>query len=266
MPKSTTMSDVNPEFVERYQLLLEQDPKSKVFAPLAEAYRKLGMYDEAIQICIAGIQNHPQFAGGRVALARVLMDKNDFLSASEHLEKAVELGPENILAQLLLGDCFIKLKNPKKALKAYKMVLFLNPLNERAAKSVKRLESLTADEYDDDVFAMKPLHRSLNNAEASFPLKPQSVAPFKNLDRYISLVDALLIRNDLDRAQSILYEAKENLGPHPEILKRLNLLSERTPDTPTSNADLNRQSLLHAKKVDVLERLLKRVRLSQQQL
>lgn len=40
-------SDLNPEFVERCQILLSQDPKSRIFAPLAEAYRKMSLFDEA---------------------------------------------------------------------------------------------------------------------------------------------------------------------------------------------------------------------------
>jgi hypothetical protein len=31
------------ELLERYQILLEKDPRSQVFAPLAEAYRKMGL-------------------------------------------------------------------------------------------------------------------------------------------------------------------------------------------------------------------------------
>ena len=258
------MSDPNPEFVERYQILLERDPKSKVFAPLAEAYRKLGLLKEALQICVQGVQYHPDFSGGRVALARVLMDQGDFQTAAEHLNRAVESAPENILAQMLLGDCLIKLKKPKEALKAYKMVLFVSPTNERAAKTVKRLESLTADEYDEELFDLK--------SDPALPLSPESAPPLKNVDRYVSLADAFLIRNDLDRAQQVLTEAHENLGPHPEIVKRLKLLSLRTADTSTDPSaqavppaaveapPLNRSEALHARKIAILQNLLRVVR------
>ena len=41
------IQNVNPEFVERYQLELARDPRSRVFAALSEAYRKMGLLDEA---------------------------------------------------------------------------------------------------------------------------------------------------------------------------------------------------------------------------
>ena len=64
------MSTVNPEFVERYQIEFEKNPRSRIFAPLAEAYRQMGLIDEALKVCANGVQNHPDFAGGRVAYAR----------------------------------------------------------------------------------------------------------------------------------------------------------------------------------------------------
>src|SRR6516164_6364647 len=99
--------------MERYQILLEKDPKSQVFAPLAEAYRKIGLIEEAFRICVRGVQFHPNFAGGRLALAKVLMDRDSPEGALKELEKAVELSPENILAHQLLGELHLGQKNAK---------------------------------------------------------------------------------------------------------------------------------------------------------
>src|SRR5262245_40905043 len=140
------------DMVERYQILLEKDPRSQVFAPLAEAYRKIGLLEEAFRICVRGVQFHPNFAGGRLALAKVLMDRENPKEALRELEKAIELSPENILAHQLMAELHLAEKNAKAALRSYKMVLFLAPLNERAQRAVRKLESLTADEFDDDLF------------------------------------------------------------------------------------------------------------------
>jgi tetratricopeptide (TPR) repeat protein len=272
MPKSA-MSDLNPEFIERYQLLLEEDPKSKVFAPLAEAYRKMGLLKEALQICTQGVQYHPDFSGGRVALARVLIDSGDISTAIEQLQKAVDLAPENVLAQMILGDCLMRMKNPKEALKAYKMVLFLNPRHDRAQRAIRKLESLTADEYDEDIFALRSLHPNTLQEEAALPLEPLPPSrAIRNLDRYVSLADAFLVRNDFDRAQQVLLEAQQNLGPHPEIERRLKLLSlrgseESSPDivTPLEAPSvpvppLNRGERIREAKIQVLQKLLTNIR------
>src|SRR4051812_26198397 len=86
------------EYLRRYQ----EDPKSRVFAPLAEAYRRSGKVDDAIQICLEGLKHHPEFAGGRVALAKCYYDKKEFGACRDELELVVEKIPENLLAQRLL--------------------------------------------------------------------------------------------------------------------------------------------------------------------
>src|SRR5688572_23036133 len=108
--------NINLEFIERYQKLFEKDPKSKVFAPLGEAYRKMGLIKEALSILERGVKFHPHFASGRVALAKVLISQNEHTKAIEQLLVATDLSPENLLAQKLLAECYIALKKSKEAL------------------------------------------------------------------------------------------------------------------------------------------------------
>ncbi len=276
-----TKNAINPEFVERYQRLYEADPKSRLFAPLAEAYRKMGMLNEALEIAQSGVGYHPEFAGGRVALGRVLYDLELLEDASKELKKAVELAPENILAHQILADCYLKLKQPKEALKAYKMLLFLSPENEKAQKAVKRLESVTADEYDSEVFAMKPLKEAVKSwsdldldfsgdstSTASIAAKEKTPQKQKFLDRVLSLADAYIVRNDVDRALETLQESERLLGPDPEIIKRLRLLHNRQldqmtiprPQSAKPDQIPNREEQLRTEKIEFLQDLLGRIK------
>lgn len=51
---------LRPE-IETLSQKLETDPKSKVFAQLADAYRKSNMIDEAIEIAKKGLEIHPNY-------------------------------------------------------------------------------------------------------------------------------------------------------------------------------------------------------------
>jgi tetratricopeptide (TPR) repeat protein len=166
MSNTTITSTVNPEFVERYQIELEKNPKSRIFAPLAEAYRQMGLLDEAIKICQRGVQIHPEFAGGQLAYARVLIAKGNPLQALTHLEKAVQISPDNLLAQTLLGETYLQLRRPKDALKAFKMVLFINPNDAKALRTVRKWEFLSADEYEEELFKMTPVFETPKEGEA----------------------------------------------------------------------------------------------------
>ena len=110
------MGQVNTEFIERYQILLERDPTSKLFAPLAEAYRKLKLYKQATELCIRGIEHNPTFAPGYISYARVLMEEKKTQEARDQLLIACNHSNENLLAHELLAECELKLKQPKRAL------------------------------------------------------------------------------------------------------------------------------------------------------
>lgn len=124
------------EYLKKYQ----QDPSSRVFAPLAEAYRKAGLIDEAIEIAREGLRLHPGFVGGRVALARALFDKKQYDVVVEELEKVVLDVPDNLVAQRLIAESYLMLGQVTQALSSYKMLLYFSPSDPETAKMVQELE------------------------------------------------------------------------------------------------------------------------------
>ncbi len=239
------MAEMNQGLIEKYQNILLKEPASKVFAPLAEAYRKMGWMKEARETAQQGIQNNPNFAGGYVALAKVAIDEEKYQEAATALAKAVDLSPENILAHQLLAESYLRLKQAKEALRSFKMVLFLNPDNEKAQKAVQRLESLTADEYEEELFSMQPLGRAVQKIEVQEaptlePLKPNAKAPVideKILERYLSLADAYTVRSDFERAVDTLETARREFGNHKEILRRTKLIQQRLHNEDDEDTD-----------------------------
>lgn len=132
--------DQHPPYFREYLRRFKEDPTSRVFAPLAEAYRRLGRLDEAIDICREGLEHHPDFHGGRVALAKCFIDKKQYSEARAELEKVVQFVPENLLAQRLLGDVLSALGDRPGALHCYKMALLLSPNDVALAERVHALE------------------------------------------------------------------------------------------------------------------------------
>lgn len=261
---------IDASTIEKYQLILEKDPNSQVFAPLAEAYREMGMLKEAEKIVTFGVQRHPQFVSGLVACAKVMRDLGNFKKTIEVLKKTILLAPENILAHQLLAEAELACKNPKEALKAFKMVLFLNPKSQSAKKAVQKLESLTADEYDEEVFSMAKLpdlflenNSSLEKKEAAPALvvKPET-PPDKALERMLSLIDAFIVRNDLEKAHTLLKDVHHQFGEHKEIERRMKTLQIRYSDSeePIPLKPLQpREKVIRERKIELLEMMLRNI-------
>jgi hypothetical protein len=51
---------------ERYN----KEPTSKIFVPLADAYRKNNMIDEALEVLNKGLEYHPQYALAHLILGK----------------------------------------------------------------------------------------------------------------------------------------------------------------------------------------------------
>lgn len=123
-------------YLKKYQ----EDPTSRVFAPLAEAYRKSGLVDEAIEIAREGLRVHPHFTGGKVALARALFDKKLYEDVLETLKEVVRDTPDNLIAQRLAAESCLILGRTAEALDSFKMLLYFSPEDREISKMVKELE------------------------------------------------------------------------------------------------------------------------------
>jgi tetratricopeptide (TPR) repeat protein len=231
----------NSEYIERYQIELERNPRSKVFAPLAEAYRRMDLMDEALRIAQAGVEFHPEFVSGRVALAKVLIAQEKYSEALTHLEKACLLASDNILAHSLLGETLLKLRKPREALKSFKMVLFHSPTDLRALQVVQKWEFMTADEYEAEVFPDEPANLP---APPASPHLDQEAWQDRELKRALSLADAFTVRNDPERAIETLEEARTRLGDVSELKSRLKILQSRPLPSTKSPGQYRREKLL----------------------
>jgi tetratricopeptide (TPR) repeat protein len=90
--------------LEELQRRVQRDPASISFAALAEEYRRLGLFQEAIEVCRAGLQRHPSYLSARVTLGRALLEIAEFDDAAAELEYVLHAAPENLAAIRALAE------------------------------------------------------------------------------------------------------------------------------------------------------------------
>lgn len=250
---------------------LMQNPKSPLFTRLAELYISRDMHDEARKLVTQSLKFHPRSVSGLILQGRLLRQAGQAPQALSPLSQATRLAPDNWRAWLEIGEIQLEQKNGKEALKAFKRVLFLNPTHPLARRAVAKLELLTADEYEDDLFAMQKLPETRMNLTEADPEPPRWKEPDQALQRQLSFIDALIVRQETDRALALLNQCTDRFGSHSEIdSRRLRLSVFEKPEflqpKAANLASQSRQKILREKKLEVLQMLLRRIELNKSDL
>jgi tetratricopeptide (TPR) repeat protein len=124
----------------KYFSMYKKNPRSKVFAPLAEAFRKLGMLDDAFKILKDGIRHHPNYTLGYIVLAHCYFDQGKFELTYNTLRPIVSQNADNISLQKIFAQACLNIGYLDEALDTYKYLLFMNPRDKFFAEQVKKLE------------------------------------------------------------------------------------------------------------------------------
>jgi tetratricopeptide (TPR) repeat protein len=124
----------------KYFGLYKKNPRSKVFAPLSEAFRKLGMLDDAFKILKEGIRYHPNYTLGYIVLAHCYFDQGKFDLTYNTLRPIVAQNADNVSLQKIFAEACMKLGYLEEALDTYKYLLFISPRDKFFAEQVKKLE------------------------------------------------------------------------------------------------------------------------------
>ena len=117
---------------------VQQDPSSIAFAQLAEEYRRARQFQEAVDVCRAGLAVHPGYLSARVTLGRALLDLHELDAGQEELERVLKIAPENLAAIRGLAEIHHRRGSLAEALAQYRAALAL-------ARNDPDLEQTVAD-------------------------------------------------------------------------------------------------------------------------
>jgi tetratricopeptide (TPR) repeat protein len=132
--------------IEELQLKVERDPASIAFAQLAEEYRRLNRYREAVETARAGLARHPAYLSARVTLGRALIELGDLDQAERELAQVVRTAPDNLAALRGLGEVHHRRGNLDDALLNYEAALAIVRYDSELEQLVRDLKGELAQE------------------------------------------------------------------------------------------------------------------------
>jgi tetratricopeptide (TPR) repeat protein len=141
--------------IRRYEERLMRDPTSLAFAPLADAYRKVGRTREAINLCREGLARFQHYTTARLILAKAHLDDGNPEAALAELGVILEASPRDVQAHRLAAEIHRKAGRWEEARQHLERVVKLDAADR---ESRLLLEALGAEGHAD---AGSPLSRVL---------------------------------------------------------------------------------------------------------
>jgi tetratricopeptide (TPR) repeat protein len=90
--------------IEKLERRYAENPDGRFFAPLADAYRKAGQVDRALELVRAGLVKHPDYLSAHIVLGRCQLDKLADPEAATTFQSVLALDSENIIALKSLAE------------------------------------------------------------------------------------------------------------------------------------------------------------------
>jgi tetratricopeptide (TPR) repeat protein len=211
------------ELFERYR----RAPGSHVFAPLADAYRKLGLVEEALDICARGLSANPRYASGWVVQGKCEYDAGNPERAEASFKRVLEIDAHNLVALRYLGIIRASCGDPDAARAHFEHILTLDPSDKEIRQRLDAvLESthVTADTLVEEIeqVLQPPVEEKRSTPAAPAPA-PERV--------HVARADDRTEDRSHERSADRPYVRKESTpAPQPEIAREEEAVE--LPDVP----------------------------------
>ena len=130
--------------IDKLEARFRDNPKGRNFAPLADAYRKAGLIDNAIDLCQNGLTLHPDYVSAYIVYARCLVDKKDDAAALGVFKQVLDLDRDNIIALRGLAELAERNGKYEEVVEWLTRLLNVDPMNGDAAESLARAKGKVA--------------------------------------------------------------------------------------------------------------------------
>lgn len=118
-----------------------KDPSEKrVFFRLAEEYRKGGVYEQAIEVCLKGIEHHPRYLPARVCLGRCRQALGEYALAEEDFKEVLAVTPDNIHALRGLASICLEGNRLDEARSHYETLSLHDPYDDSIPEKLEEIQ------------------------------------------------------------------------------------------------------------------------------
>ena len=144
------------------------------------------MFQEAVDVCRAGLSVHPGYLSARVTLGRALVELQQFDAAQTELEQVLRSAPENLAAIRGLADVFYRQGVFAQALAQYRAALKIVRHDPDLEQAIEELEQKVQPEETASPNSPEPI--KIHSDAAAEQERTRAVATLAALEQLLTAV------------------------------------------------------------------------------
>lgn len=130
------MRQPSSDDLRRWSDEVARNPDTLAFIPLAEAYRRQGRQNDALRICLRGLERHPSNVEAHAVLARIYLARSDKEKAFDEWLLISKLDPEHFETRRGLGFGYLERGNLEEAVRHLTKAAELRPHDETVREAL----------------------------------------------------------------------------------------------------------------------------------
>jgi len=153
------------EEIKYLQRILSENSNSVLFARLSDAYLQTDRVDDAIELCEAGVKNHPMYVTGHFILGKCYLKKKLFDQAEKEFKRVIFYDPKYIAAHREYGELMAQIGWHTTSDMTYEEIIKIDPINEKAKIRLAELKKQyfpqqVSDEKSETKFEIKEIENN----------------------------------------------------------------------------------------------------------
>ena len=220
-----TIREVGNAIDDFSQATILKSDYAEAYCNLGVTYQEKGDLVSAVNAYKNAIDNDNNYPTAHNNLGKIFLASGEIDSSIEHLECAITLKSDFADAHNNLGSAFLRINKLNDAIKSYKKAIALKPdfavaNNNLGIAYLRTGDPKLASKFFENAITITPGYATAHH-------NLSGVKVYKEKDKQVSLIESLLIENNLSQKERIylnfaLAKAYEDLGNHKELFKHLN--------------------------------------------
>jgi tetratricopeptide (TPR) repeat protein len=129
--------------IQKFEQKHGENPEGRYFVPLANAYRKSGLVEQAEDLLREGLKRHPDYLSAHIVLGRCLADRGATAEAEDEFRRVISGDPHNLVALRSLGDLAASTGRRAEAVSWYEQLLAIDPMSSEAREALQAVQETT---------------------------------------------------------------------------------------------------------------------------